>query len=146
MSNPSVIEAAMESSSDGLDPSILLPSQFFVGAARGVSLRPEHRLMLAVLEEAVTTFQRHAAAKTVVGMRLFAQVQAWIGSDDAEWPFSFLNICDALGLEPAYLRSGLRRWRDRLQAAPASPTIVIRSPFRHITGSRTRATALRRSA
>ena len=146
MSNSSVTEAVSEQASDGLEPSILLPSQVFGGAAGGASLQPEKRLMLAVLEEAVATFQRHAAANTRVGIRLFADVEAWIGSDDGEWPFSFLNICHALGLEPAYLRSGLRRWRDHLRAAPARPSIVIRSPFRHITGSRTRAIALRRSA
>lgn len=146
MSNSSVTEAVNEPTSDGREPSIPLPSQFFGRAAGGVSLQPEKRLMLAVLEEAVATFQRHAAANTRLGNRLFADVEAWIDSDDGGWPFSFLNICHALGLEPAYVRSGLRRLKERLRATPGRPAVVIRSPFRHITGSRTRATALRRLA
>lgn len=133
-------------SGDGLDPDTLLPSQFFRGDPGGVSAQPEKRLMLAVLEDAFGTLQRHAAARTGAGQQHFADVEAWIAADDAQWPFSFLNICHAVGLEPAYLRAGLRRWRDRLRTASDGPSIVIRSPFRHTSGSRTRANELRRSA
>jgi hypothetical protein len=121
MATPSVTEAVLEKTPDGLEPAVLLPSQFFAVDAGGASLQPEKRLMLAVLEEAVTTLQRHAFAQTGPGRRIFADVQAWIVSDDEQWPFSFLNACHALGLEPDYLRSGLRRWRDRLRAARTAP-------------------------
>ena len=147
MRNQSVTGAAIvRGPGAGLEPDVMLPSQFFQGDRGGASIQPEKRLMLAVLEEALTTFQKHAAARTRVGQQLFAEVEEWTTSDDTEWPFSFLNICHALSLEPAYVRGGLRRWRDRLQAAPEAPSIVIRSPFRRTTGSRTRATELRRSA
>jgi hypothetical protein len=36
----------------------------------------------------------------------------WIASNDREWPYSFLNICDGLELEPDRLRSGLLRFVD----------------------------------
>ena len=147
MTNESFTGAVIERvSGDGLEPDTLLPSQFYRGDPGGASVQPEKRLMLAVLEEALGTFQRHAAARTGVGQGLFADVEAWIASDDTQWPFSFLNICHAVSLEPDYLRAGLRRWRDRLRTASDGPSIVIRSPFRHTTGSRPRAQELRRSA
>lgn len=126
--------------------STLLPSQFFRGDPGGASVQREKRLMLAVLEEALATFQKHAAARTRGGQQLFADVEKWIAADDTEWLLSFLNICHAVSLEPAYLRAGLRRWRDRLRTESHGPSIVIRSPFRHTTGSRTRTKELRRSA
>jgi hypothetical protein len=101
VSNTNAMEAVMETTSDELEPSVLLPSQFFGGDTSSAALQPDKRLMLAVLEEAVTTFQRHAAAQTRAGRRLFADVEAWIAIDDVHWPFSFVNICHTLGLEPA---------------------------------------------
>lgn len=34
--------------------------------------------------------------------------------DDFHWPFSFVNICAVLGLDPAYIRFKLKRWRERV--------------------------------
>jgi len=31
--------------------------------------------------------------------------------NDREWLFSFINICDALTIDPQYLRKGLLRWK-----------------------------------
>jgi hypothetical protein len=33
--------------------------------------------------------------------------------DNQEWPFSFINICDACGFDPQYFRGGLLRWKER---------------------------------
>ena len=40
-----------------LEPALVLPAQIFAGSALNASLVPEKRLLLAVLEEAVVTFQ-----------------------------------------------------------------------------------------
>ena len=100
-----------------LEPETVLPSQFFARPTVDASLQPEKRLMLAVLEDAVGTFQKYANARDRAGQKLFAEVEDWFASDDQEWPYSFVNICHALGLEPAYLRRGLARWRDRQRDA-----------------------------
>ena len=39
-------------------------------------------------------------------------------SDDSHWPFSFVNICVVLGLEPGYLRQGLKQWHQHRSAEP----------------------------
>src|SRR5262249_15359384 len=80
----------------------------------------------------------------------FTDVEEWVVSEDREWPYSFVNICQALGIEPHYLRTGLRRWREREQARGLSATNVVRFPFRRVNGRRQsitgRAVGLRRSA
>ncbi len=68
--------------------------------------------MLAVLEDAVTCFQKCFTARDRIGTSLFREVEEWIllqGKSD--WLFSFDNICETLGLDPGYIREGLQRWR-----------------------------------
>jgi hypothetical protein len=73
--------------------------------------QPEKRLMLALLEGAVSDFQKYATASTGRGRRLFADVNAWFGSTSQDRLLDFECICDGLGLDPSFLRSGLARWR-----------------------------------
>jgi hypothetical protein len=69
--------------------------------------------MRAVLEDAVqclrvglnTTNRRH--------QRLAREAERWFESQEAAWPFSFLNICTVLGLDPHYVRGGLRCWQHQ---------------------------------
>jgi hypothetical protein len=96
-----------------LEPESVLPSQYFAQAAVDASLQPEKRLMLAVLEDAVGTFQKFVNARDRSAQKLFAEVEDWFASADLDWPYSFVNISHALGLDAAYLRGGLTRWRDR---------------------------------
>ncbi|HTM10669.1 MAG TPA: hypothetical protein VL754_19945 [Verrucomicrobiae bacterium] len=71
---------------------------------------PERRLMVAVLEDAVLRFRKNAAAKTEEGKAIFAEEQQWLFGPGEDGPFSFESICDALGIDPSYLRRGLSRW------------------------------------
>lgn len=133
-----------------LEPETILPSQFFSRCQIDASLQPEKRLMLAVLEDAVGTFQKFALLSDRRAQALFAETQEWFTSDDTEWPYAFLNVCNALGLEADYLRAGLRRWRDRQRAATSSGARIVRFPFRRVNGTRHQVTGrpvgLRRSA
>ena len=106
--------------------------------------------MLAVLEDAVGTFQKYVNAKERNGQRLFTEVEDWFTANETEWPYSFINISQALGLDPAYLRAGLNRWKEAQRRAPMTGSNVVRFPFRRVNGSRHmitgRAAGLRRSA
>jgi len=73
--------------------------------------------MLAVLEEAIRTYQRYACAHDLHGATLRTQVEEWFASDDCDWLFSFVAICDALGLESSYVRAGIGRLRERAETA-----------------------------
>jgi hypothetical protein len=136
--------------SAGLEPETILPSQFFDRVQIDATLQPEKRLMLAVLEDAVGAFQKHVSATGRRGRRLFGEADDWFGSADTEWPFAFENICAALGLEPAYIRSGLRRWRDAQRVPGPDHAQIVRFPFRRVNGRRHsitgRPVGLRRSA
>lgn len=72
---------------------------------------PECALLWAVLENGIESYMRYAAAPNRRGKRLFQEAETWVMQDDATWLCSFMNICHVLGLDPEYLRMGLRRWR-----------------------------------
>lgn len=120
-----------------LDPEIVLPAQFFARPCAGPLLRPEQRLALAVLEDAVAVFQTNAAIKHERGRRLYTEAAAWLASDDSDWLFSFINVCDAVRLDPRRIRSGLRAWLVRQQRA-GETRLVVRSPFNRNRGTRCR--------
>lgn len=96
----------------------------------GDPLRPEEGLVVAVLAHAVGIFQRHALAPDHGHRMLFAEIDAWFASDDIDYPFAFVSICDVLGLDVAYVRSGLRQWRESRQEALGGKPYTSRFPFR----------------
>lgn len=69
--------------------------------------------MHAVLEDAVNCVRQGLQATGHRKQRVAREAEDWVLSDDAEWPFSFLNICAVLGLDPQYIRRGLRRWHQQ---------------------------------
>jgi hypothetical protein len=89
----------------------ILAAEDFARVYRSRPLSPERELMVAILEEAVADYQRCWKARDKKGMERFAEAQAWILESDSEWIFSFINCCEALGIEPGYLRQGLVRWK-----------------------------------
>jgi hypothetical protein len=119
------------------EPVVVLPVQMQSSRMADASLVPEKLLMLAVLEEAITTFQRHVADTGRRGRRLFREAEEWLLSEEREWPCSVRNICDALGFDVSYLRGGLTRWRDERRRDPAG-ILPFRPRFRRLSGSRTR--------
>jgi hypothetical protein len=107
------IQAGSRRSGANALPDTLLPVQAG-GAGWGESVtQPERLLMLAVLEEAVDTYCKHVRPANRRGARLFQEAETWCQSDDLHWPYSFVNICHALGIDVAYMRAGLVQWRRR---------------------------------
>jgi hypothetical protein len=120
-----------------LVPETILPTQFADLQRNGASKAPEHRLMLAVLEEAIRVYQTMACRADRRSRRLFREAQEWFASDEASWPFSFVVICEKLGFEPAYVQSGLNRWWvHRTAACEGVPSLL--AGRRRIAGSRLR--------
>ena len=92
-----------------------------------VPLERERRLVLAILEEAVRSYQHYAFATNRRGRRLFGETCEWFDSHDNTWIFSFENICYALDLDPDHIREGLTRWRQeqaRRRPVATAPTTV----------------------
>jgi hypothetical protein len=89
--------------------------------------------MLAVLEGGVSDFQKYSTASTGRGRRLFSEACAWLDSTDGDRAFGFENVCHALGLDPAFVRNGLRRWCAARRAQPTSARRILEFPFRRVT-------------
>ena len=115
------------------EPDLITPDQYRDRVSAELVDQPEVRLMLAVMEDAVATYQRYATDSGRRGRRLFEEAQDWIMSSDSSWPYSFENICHALHFNPDSLRSGLEEWRAA-RTSHASP--VYRFPFRRVNGRR----------
>src|SRR4029450_10125016 len=94
-------------------PDTILLAQFFPRAA---ALAPERRLMMAVLARSLLDLPSNARTARRRARRRLAAGEAWFASDDDVWPFSFVNLCHALDLDPSSVRSRHVRWR---RVAPA---------------------------
>jgi hypothetical protein len=117
------------------EPHAILPSQFF----RHGLATPETRLLLAVLEEALNTRQRHLAATDPRSRAILAEVEAWFRSDDSARLCAFVVICDALGIEPAWMRVRLGL-SGRGRRPPATTRASRRFSHRRVGGMRHRVT------
>lgn len=72
---------------------------------------PTNRLMLAVLEEALVTFQVGLNSRRAQERHHSCEVDRWVTSTDERLLFSFENICSSLKIDPGYVRKGLKRLR-----------------------------------
>lgn len=75
--------------------------------------QPEKTLMAAVIHLAVAhaTDPRHH--------KLAPSAMDWLMSDDLEWPFSFLRLCEALDISPSKIRKEVLNAQVNLRAVPA---------------------------
>ena len=93
------------------EPDTVLGAQFYATYKNSPCKQPELRLMAAVLEDAISCLSTKARSATARQRKQLADARQWFAAeDDSEWIFSFKNICEALGIDPAYLRRGLIRW------------------------------------
>ena len=96
-----------------------LSQQFFDSRVSPLKVCPETALMYAVLEDAFLCFQKKFETERRF-MQRAREAERWFFSDASRWLFSFVSVCDALGLEPEYIRKKLKHWTptrlDRAQA------------------------------
>jgi hypothetical protein len=73
--------------------------------------QPERRLMLAVLESAIADWlvrrDLRIAPRHPTRVVLDDDLPGWFASTDRRWPYSFENICAALGLDAGGIRRRL---------------------------------------
>ncbi len=100
------------------EPDTLSMQRYFDSWSGTGYLQPEKRLMFAVLLDAVECFQKYPFARGNKSSGLLKDAEEWIFEDDHDWPFSFINICDIVEIDPHYLRKGLSRWRQRAIREP----------------------------
>ena len=94
-------------------PDLILPAQYRNLRESVLQQRGEIRLLYAVLQDAIECFQNGVGAEERRRLRLAQEAEQWLFADDTQWPFSFLNICLVLDLDPPYLRRKLLQWRTQ---------------------------------
>ena len=72
----------------------------------GHAMIGEFKLLTALLENAQSAYRR--------GNR--KEVEDWVSSEDRSWPSAFVNVCEALGLEPKSAREHIMILRPRWKA------------------------------
>jgi hypothetical protein len=93
------------------EPDVLMGDEWGATFRRRGAMSSEKRLMLAVLKNALQSYQKYALAENAHESQLFDEVAEWIDCDYSEWFFSFQSICENLEINPVYLRRRLVEWR-----------------------------------
>jgi len=113
-------------------PDTLMSDEYFANYRRKIPLEPEKTLLLAVLEDGVRTFQDNIFAETGKKRVLLDEAREWLFTDSFEHVFSFNSVCSSLGIDPGYIRRGLKRWehtraatRKKQRASQAAPERLV---------------------
>ena len=114
------------------EPDTILPTQFYSIFKNSQYREPERRLMVAILEDAVSCLSTDLHRCNPRQRKQYEEAKAWVAADDeSEWIFSFKNICEVLGMNPNYLRRGLIRpvtgSRTRSSSAPVTTRRTARN-------------------
>lgn len=96
---------------DSLLSAAVLPEQFYAPVTAPASMQGVLALMQAVLDDALSCWQKQFVTDRRREQRFAHEAEQWFFSNNSSWPFAFVNICAALGLDPNYIRQGLRYWR-----------------------------------
>lgn len=97
--------------------------RYFDTFRRSEYLEPERALLLALLEDAIHCYRKFATARNRAGRQQFREAEAWLMGGGDGTVFAFENVCALLGLDPEYVRRGVRQ-------AIAQPAAEDR-PHRH---------------
>lgn len=110
----------------------LLTGEALLRAPRNApfSWSPEKRLAGAVLRDALLEVCQ--PGNDARSRRRIAEDLAWIHDDNSVWPFSFLRLCAAVGLDPAWVRRTIAAWRSESETAcQASGPTRVSPPVPH---------------
>jgi len=92
---------------------VMLPVQY-LRAPGERRMEPHKRLALAVMQTVVddyrgSSYRRAAGFAPRLHQRAYLEARAYLASTDRSWPFSFENLCEAVGLDPGSLRHQLTK-------------------------------------
>ena len=88
------------------EPDTLLPEQLVLPGRQ--AMQGERLLMLAVLEDALDCYRKCRRSRDPATRLLFDETRAWVESREHDRLFSFESVCEALDIDPDYLRRRLR--------------------------------------
>jgi hypothetical protein len=114
------------------EPDTILPTQFYAMFKNSQYREPERRLMVAILEDAVSCLSTDPHRSNPRQKKQYEEAKTWVAADEeSEWIFSFKNICEVLGMDPGYLRRGLIRPKTSSPIRSSSVIVMSRRPSRN---------------
>lgn len=124
---PSLPAGYIEAAGSGvLVPDMITHAQYYSSPTAS----PSHRLLLAVLEDAIHCYQQHCRATRGSRRRLFLEAKEWLFDSNSTAFMSCRTVCESLGIEPAQLRRSLREWRLRTMHGLRAPRLPRRAQCR----------------
>jgi len=105
-------EGTAEEGPSVFQPEVMLPGQYYDALRRRHLLEGEKLLMFAVLEDAVEGYMKNLKASSKKSQNRFREAEEWINRRDKIWLYSFDNVCEALDIDPEYMRRGLHQWKQ----------------------------------
>jgi hypothetical protein len=102
--------------------------------AESYSDKPEKPLAKGVLRQAAKDLRLFHAAQDRVGRAIYMDAYTWVLSGDASWPYSFVNVCQVLGLSFEMTRTELlvsakSRWYSRSLRTTKKISTSLRHAF-----------------
>ena len=121
------------------EPDALLSEQFYATSKRNSCREPERKLMLAVLEDAISCMLKNPRRGNPHQRKQYEDARHWVTTEEeTDWMFSFKNICEALSLDPNYVRRGLVR-----QGIISVPPTISQRPPRSLSSNKGKKIRLR---
>lgn len=108
-----------------LEPESFLPSQHFTRSEHGPGAGVK-RMMIAMLEDAIDVYRKHAATRGGKHERAFREAERWFELRDRSWLFSFESVCDTLGIDATRLRQALATWRGAERPQSRGRFLILR--------------------
>jgi hypothetical protein len=109
---PSSVESA-------LAPEQILAVQF-AGLWHRRARSSSEALAVAVLAQAIDDLRVYGKSRDRAGARAYLDAYRWVLSTDRTYVFSFINVCEFLGLSPQAIRRGILARDRQLRAAAAA--------------------------
>ena len=110
-----------------------------MNAADGYQFETSRKdLATGILKQAALDLRRFHDATSGLEREFYLDAYRWVISDDFSWPFSFLNVCQALNLAPETVREevlgdmslgALRYWSRRCGRAARRFKIFVSNIF-----------------
>jgi len=91
----------------GIGYDLLAAEEIFGPSRHKGGTSAEKELMLAILADAIDCMWKYSRAHDGRSARLCRDARLWLFANDGKETFSFLNVCDALSLDPSYIRRGI---------------------------------------
>jgi hypothetical protein len=98
-------------------------------------------LARGVLVQAKEDLGRFRGASDRVGREMYRDAYSWVVSNDFSWPYSFVNVCEALGLSPEVQRAELLAdtpagWYSRSRRMAQTLSTSVRTSLAHVFTTR----------